>query len=93
MSGGCIQLVGTLSPLEVIDDLQDISAVLVLACGEADLAVPFNVIEQVIVNRLEGLIKDFKVISCQHVCQLLNVVKVPVSILGKSLVVVFMVPS
>ncbi len=88
-----VQLVSSLPSLQIIDDLQNVSAVLVLSWWEVDLFVFFNVWQEIVINRLEALVECFKVVSCQHLCQFLNILKVSIFVVLQLVSMIRVVPS
>lgn len=58
-----VQLVGSLSPLQVVDYLHDVASVSLLARGESELLELLNQVVEVVVDRLEILIESFVVVS------------------------------
>ena len=59
-----IELIRAVSPLKIVNNLEDVASMLVLALREINLFVSFDVVQQVVINWLEGLIEDLKMVSC-----------------------------
>lgn len=76
----CVELIGAISSLQIVNNLEDIARVLVLSFREADLFVSFDVVKQVVVNRLEGFIESFEMISSKLFSQLAYIIEVPISV-------------
>lgn len=93
VGGSRVELIGSLSSLQVIDDLQNVTAVLVFSRREADLLVPFDVIEQIVIDGLKAFIENLEVVSSENISQLLDIFEVSVSILCQALSMIFVVPS
>jgi hypothetical protein len=90
---GSVELVGPISPFEIVDDLEDVASVLVLALGEVDFFVSLDVVHQVVVDGLEGLVEDLKVVSSQLFGQFFDVLEVTVGVFAQSFGMVVVVPS
>ena len=58
-----VELVSTVPPFEIVDDLKDVTTVLVFAFGEVDLFVSLDVVHQIVIDGLEGFVEDFEMVS------------------------------
>ena len=81
------------SSLPVVNYLQNIARMFILASREGYLFVLRNMIGEVVINGREVTVEDFKVIPRQYVSEVLNILKISVSVLCQPLFVRRMIPT
>ena len=77
----CVEFVCLQSSLAVVNYLQNVTRMFILAGREGYLFVLGNMIGEVVINGREVTVEDFKVIPSQYVGEVLNILKISVSVL------------
>lgn len=77
---GGVELIGTVSSLQIVNNFEDIAGVFVLAFREADLFVSFDVVKQIVVDGLEGFVESFEMVTSKLFSQLADIIKVSIPV-------------